>query len=195
MSNQGPLGGRGRPGIPSIPRGETVAVFESYPEAQHAVETLAKADFPVAKLSIVGSDLKTVESVTGRLSWGRVAIGGAASGAWFGIFFGILLFIFQPTIAIGVLLAALLIGAGFGMLFGLVSYAITRRRRDYTSVMQVLATSYSIIVETELVNRARNILGSGQPTGFTAPTTFAPPADHPSDPPRATKPDSSDPEE
>jgi hypothetical protein len=56
-----------------------------------------------------------------------------------------------------------LIGAGFGMLFGLVSYAVNRRRRDFTSTMQVIATNYQVIVEAGLVNRARNVLaGQGE---------------------------------
>jgi hypothetical protein len=64
-----------------------------------------------------------------------------------------------------------LLGAGFGMLFGLVSYAINRRRRDYTSVMQVIATSYSVIVDPDLVNRARNLIAGG---GVVAPAAAAP---------------------
>jgi hypothetical protein len=189
MSNQGPFGGRGRQLIPTLPQGEVIANFQTYPEAQQAVDVLARADFPVQKVSVVGNDLKSVERVTGKLSWGRVALGGALSGAWLGIFFGLLLILFSPAIGFGFIAAALLIGAGFGMLFGLVSYAVTRRRRDYTSVMQVLATSYSVIVDPELVNRARNLLGTAQsaPAGYYAqgPAGFSPPAAHPSDPPPA----------
>ncbi|MHA7986140.1 general stress protein [Rathayibacter sp. CAU 1779] len=188
MTSQGPVGGRSRQVFPTLPRGEVVATFETYPEAQSAVEVLVKGDFPVAQVSIVGSDLKTVERVTGKLSWGRVAAAGAASGVWLGIFFGLLLLIFSPATNFGVLLAALLLGAGFGILFGLVSYAITRRRRDYTSMTQVLATSYSIIVDPELANRARNLVGTQPGSAFVPPAggaPFAPPPEHPSDPPAA----------
>jgi hypothetical protein len=188
MSTPGPLNGRGRILFPTLPRGEVVANFESYPEAQQAVDVLARADFPVDKVSIVGSDLKSVERVTGKLTWGRVALAGAASGAWLGIFFGLLLIIFSPTVSLAFVLAALLIGAGFGMLFGVVSYAINRRRRDYTSVMQVIATSYSVLVDSELGNRAHNLLHNG---GADQPV-WAHPSDppvaqpqHPSDPPPA----------
>lgn len=163
MTNQSLFGGGRRQTLfPTMPRGEVVAAYDSYNEAQAAVDVLAKADFPVKQLSIVGNDLKTVEHVTGKLSWGRVAIAGAASGAWMGIFFGLLFFIFSPDGAgMPFLLAAVLIGAGFGMLFGLVSYAVNRRRRDFTSTTQVLATSYNLVVEASLVNRARNVLGGG----------------------------------
>ncbi|WP_246846552.1 general stress protein [Humibacter ginsenosidimutans] len=193
MSSQGPLGGRARQALPTVPKGETVATFETYPEAQAAVDVLVRADFPLAQVSIIGSDLKTVERVTGKLTWGRAAAAGAASGVWLGIFFGLLLMIFSPAASLGIVLAALLLGAGFGMLFGVVSYAITRRRRDYTSLTQVLATSYSIIVDPDLANRARNLLDNAGAASFA---TGAPgrgdgryvPPEHPSDPPRAWEP-------
>ena len=146
--------------FPTLPKGETVASFETYQEAQAAVDALAKASFPVKELVIVGTDLTSVERITGVMSWGRAAGAGALSGAWFGTFLGLLFFIFSPTGAgLGILGSAILIGAGFGMTFGLVSYSINRRRRDFTSVMQVLATRYAIIAEPAHVNRARQVLG------------------------------------
>jgi hypothetical protein len=191
------MGGRGRALFPTLPRGEAIATYETYLEAQQAVDVLARADFPVNRLSIVGSDLKSVERVTGKLSWGRVAIAGAASGAWLGLFFGLLLIIFSPATSLAFIIAALLIGAGFGMLFGLVSYAINRRRRDYTSMTQVMATSYSVLVESDLVHRARNLL-AGHEAATPAheepqapahpsdpPAPFVPQSGHPSDPPPA----------
>lgn len=185
VSNQSPLGGRNRGMFPTLPRGEVVATFETYLDAQQAVDVLARADFPVSKLSIIGSDLKSVERVTGKLTWGRVALAGAASGAWLGLFFGLLLVIFAPATNLGFVMAALLIGAGFGMLFGIVSYAINRRRRDFTSVMQVIATSYQVLVDPELVNRARNLLDGSATADTEAAAPAAPPPAprHPSDPP------------
>src|SRR5690606_41900243 len=67
---------------------------------------------------------------------------GAASGAWFGLFFGIILFLFSDNPgAIAFVGAALLIGAGFGMIFGIVSYAMNRSRRDFTSTRSEEHTS------------------------------------------------------
>ena len=179
------MNGRTRGLFPTLPRGEVVAKYETYPEAQQAVDVLARADFPVDKVSIVGSDLKSVERVTGKLTWGRVAVAGAASGAWLGIFFGLLLVIFSPAVSYAFVIAAVLIGAGFGMLFGIVSYAINRRRRDYTSVMQVIASSYSVVVDPDLANRARNLAQGGAQTAAYAQPADAPAAPHPSDPPPA----------
>lgn len=176
MSNPSPFGGRMARAFPSLPKGETVASFETYPEAQAAVDKLAKAAFPVKELAIVGTDLTSVERITGTLSWGRAAGAGALSGAWFGTFLGLLFFIFAPTGAsFGILISAVLIGAGFGMIFSVVSYSVNRRRRDFTSVNQVLATRYAIIAESAHVDRARSVLGVDAPS----PAAWRPPATAP----------------
>ncbi|WP_258063158.1 MULTISPECIES: general stress protein [unclassified Rathayibacter] len=174
MTQQTPFSGRG-PAFPSIPRGEILATFDTYQEAQAAVDVLARADFPVRQLAIIGNELKSVERVTGKLTWGRVALAGAASGAWLGVFLGLLLIIFSPTTEFSFLIAAVLLGAGFGMLFGLASYAVNRRRRDFTSTMQVIATSYSVLVDPEVVNRARNLLDGGTSPAEAPQTAWAPP--------------------
>ncbi|MWC00404.1 general stress protein, partial [Agromyces seonyuensis] len=159
MTNTRPIGGRGAGAFPTIPDGMQIASFATYPEAQQAVDVLVRADFPVAQVSIIGTELTSVERVTGKMSWGRAAGGGVLSGLWFGMFAGLLFFIFAPTAGVGLLLSAALIGAGFGMVFSLVSYSITRRRRDFTSVMQVVAGRYGILVPAELAGRAREALG------------------------------------
>ncbi|MGR0318235.1 general stress protein [Agromyces sp. ZXT2-3] len=179
MSSQSPFGGRIGRTFPTLPKGETVASYETYQEAQAAVDQLAKAEFPVKELSIVGHDLTSVERITGTLSWGRTAAAGALSGAWFGTFLGLLFFIFSPSgTSLGILGAAILIGAGFGMIFSLVSYSVNRRRRDFTSVMQVLATRYAIIAEPAHVVRARQVLGvtdAAAPPSPAATTVASPP--------------------
>lgn len=53
-----------------MPRGEEVASFASYAEAQHAVDSLSDEGFPVQCLTIIGTDLRQVERITGRMSWG-----------------------------------------------------------------------------------------------------------------------------
>ncbi|WP_374947068.1 general stress protein [Agreia sp.] len=159
MSNQKPFGGRAPNVSASIPRGEIVASYESYGEAQAAVDSLAHADFPVAQVSIVGNDLKSVERVIGKQSYARAAISGALSGLWLGLFFGFFLVILSPTAtSLPFIAAASLIGAGFGLLFRVVTYSISRRRRDFTSTMQVIATSYSLVVSPDVANKARNVL-------------------------------------
>jgi len=146
-----------------VPRGDVLGSYDTYPEAQRVVNRLAKAEFPVKGLAIVGHDLKTVERIGGRLSYGRAALSGALSGIWFGLFFGLLLFLFSPEPEFSFILAAVFIGAGFGMLLGLVSYAFARRRRDFASQQQVLAASYQVIIDPMQTARARTVLAGGNP--------------------------------
>jgi len=149
----------------AIPQGEVLASYPSYQEAQAAVEKLAQADFPVAEVSIVGSDIKSVERVTGRLTWGRVALTGAITGAYVGLFFALVLFIFAPTATslFVTFIAAILIGAGFGVLFSILMYSFSRNRRDFTSVMQLVASSYAVVVDPADAGRARQILDQAPP--------------------------------
>ena len=56
---------------------QSLAVFDSYEEAQKAVDYLSDHEFPVENVLIVGTDLKQIERVTGRLTRGRVMVGGA----------------------------------------------------------------------------------------------------------------------
>jgi hypothetical protein len=150
--------------MPKLPKGEPVATYETYDEAQKAVVALAEADFPVTQVSIVGNELTSVERVTGKLTYARAAVAGGASGAWLGLFLGLVTFLFSPVPNVSFVVGAVIIGLGFGAIFGIVSYSITRRRRDFTSVMQVIATSYSVVVEPDSLHRARNVLGIGAAT-------------------------------
>jgi len=157
VTSPGPLGRR--QDANRIPRGDVVGEYESYAEAQRTVDRLAKADdFPVARVSILGNDLKMVERVTRRLSWGRAALEGVLSGAWFGLFVALLLSFLQPVINWTLFISAILIGAGFGMLFRFASYAGARRSRDFASTSQVIASSYQVVVEPGLAEQARAVL-------------------------------------
>jgi hypothetical protein len=157
MTNQEPFNRRS-PALPTIPKGDVLGTYDTYPEAQHVVDKLAKADFDVRQLSIIGNDLKTIERVTGKLTYGRSALAGAATGAWIGLFAGSLLFLFTATPNVTYAFGVILLGAAFGMLFGVVSYAINRRRRDYTSTHQVVATSYQVIAPSSVIVRAQELL-------------------------------------
>ncbi|MEQ1736677.1 MAG: general stress protein [Rhodoglobus sp.] len=155
-ANRGPLGRQAN--LLRVPKGDVLGTYDTYPEAQAVVDRLAKAEFPVAQLSIVGNDLKSVERVTRKLSWTRAALEGALSGAWFGLFVAVLLSFFSPTINWGIFGAAVLIGAAAGMLFRLVSYGISRRSRDFESTNQVLASNYQILVDPAVLSQAQETL-------------------------------------
>ena len=150
-----PTAGRG---VPVPPRGEEVASFATYPEAQHAVDSLSDDGFPVQVLMIVGTDLRQVERITGRMSWGRAVASGATSGLWLGIFFGAVLSILSPSTGSGAglnMLTCVLLGILWGILFQVIAYAMTRGRRDFTSISQVVASRYSILAAERATEAAQ----------------------------------------
>jgi hypothetical protein len=135
-----------------------VGSYAKYEEAQRAVDHLADNDFPVGDVTIVGVDLMLVERVIGRLTWGRVLATGAASGAWLGLFVGVILSLFSANGSIG----AILLGLGAGIVFGIVSGAITygasRGRRDFTSSSQIVAGRYDVLCQPRSAEKARDML-------------------------------------
>ncbi|MDQ1603214.1 MAG: hypothetical protein QOE01_1059 [Actinomycetota bacterium] len=143
-----------------IPRGQVVATYDTYAEAQRAVDFLSDEQFPVQHVSIVGSDLRMVESVTGRLTRGRAAAGGAASGAWFGLFVGVLLSAFSGSghNAFFLIISAAAYGVVFGAAFGFVGHALSGGRRDFTSRSKIVSSSYEIRVTWAEADRAREVL-------------------------------------
>lgn len=144
-----------------VPSGDTIGSYTSYLDAQKAVDYLADVNFPVQHVSIVGNDLKMVERVTGKLSYPRVALNGALTGAWFGLFIGVLLSFFdgnaqgEPYLNV---FTSVLLGAAFWMLFGIIGYAAQRGKRDFSSTNQVLASNYDVIVDPSVSMEARRLL-------------------------------------
>ncbi|MCO7220519.1 general stress protein [Klenkia sp. PcliD-1-E] len=143
----------------SMPAGGVqVGTYPDYAQAQRAVDYLSDEHFPVENVQIVGTDLRSVEQVVGRLTYGRAAGAGAASGAWFGLFVGLLLGIFAPDGSswISSVLTGLVIGVVFGALFGVAGYAATRGRRDFASTGQkILAGRYDVLCNPQFAEDAR----------------------------------------
>lgn len=142
----------------TLPKGETIGRYSSYLDAQKAVDYLADSKFPVQQVSIIGNDVKTVERVTGRLSYPRVALASAATGAWFGLFVGFILTLFGGDSTYLPILSSMALGAVFWVLFGVIAYAFQRGKRDFTSTSQVVATSYDVIVDPAAAGEARRML-------------------------------------
>jgi hypothetical protein len=159
-----PFGGPARsvPGLPNLPTPPTgwpVGSYATYEEAQRAVDHLADSDFPVRDVTIVGVDLMLVERVIGRLTWGRVIGSGAASGAWFGLFIGLLLSFFSTSAnPIGPILTSLVSGIVFFAVFAAVGYSATRGRRDFTSQSQMVAGRYDVLCQPPSAEKARELL-------------------------------------
>jgi len=137
----------------------TVASYPTYEEAQAAVDRLSDDQFPVQFLDIVGSDLRLVERVTGRLTKAKATSAGAVSGAWFGLLIGILVGLFTKGPAWpGLIAGGVLIGATWGAVFGFVGHAATGGRRDFSSTKTLMATRYDIIARGGHAEQAREML-------------------------------------
>jgi hypothetical protein len=137
---------------------QSLAVYDDYAAAQRAVDFLSDEKFPVEHLMIVGTDLKRIERITGRLTTGRVAAGGVLSGMWLGLFIGLVLSLFTEGNVLATILGTVLFGALFGVIWALLGYALTRGQRDFQSVSQVVATRYEVLVEHKVAAEAREVL-------------------------------------
>ena len=145
---------------------QTLGVYDSYSDAQKAVDQLADADFPVSNLAIVGTDLRLIERVTGRRTWGTVLTQGVTSGLSTGFIVAIVMMILQPqpNSFFAMLLTALLIGVVIGLAFSILGFLLSRGRRDFTSVSQTVATKYELLCEHKVAAQARELLAKNPAT-------------------------------
>ncbi len=149
----------------------SLGVYAEYEQAQKAVDYLSDHQFPVENCMIVGTDLKQVERVTGRLTTSRVLAGGLLSGMWLGLFVGAILALFSNQSSLVTMASTVMMGGIFGVVWAGIGYALTRGKRDFTSVSQVVATRYEVLVEHKLFQQGQELLAQ-MPGG--APTPSAP---------------------
>lgn len=137
----------------------TVATYGDYAAAERAVDHLSDQGFPVERAAIVGTGLKTVEQIAGRLTTGRAALMGAMQGATIGLLFGLLfgLFFNGPDF-LGVVLYGLVAGIIFGATLGAVGQGMQGGRRDFASVRSMQAEKYEVQVDHEVSARAKQLL-------------------------------------
>jgi uncharacterized membrane protein len=145
--------------LPELPTGMPIGTYPTYAKAQEAVDYLSDNEFPVENVTVVGSNLRLVERVTGRLTRGRVAGAAAGSGALWGLFIGTFVMIFGQDVSLLVPVIAAAIGAVVGAVSGLLAYAATGGKRDFTSNTGVVATSYELVCQPGVAEDARNLLG------------------------------------
>lgn len=144
----------------SLATRELVGSYTEYAGAQRAVDFLSDEKFPVERTAIIGSDLRMIELVYGRLNYGRAAMAGAATGAWFGLLIGLFLGLFTPGVDsfLPLLLWGLLFGAVAGAVFGAVGHALSGGKRDFVSRQQLTAARYDVVVDSAYANEARAVL-------------------------------------
>src|SRR3981081_1510460 len=150
-------GRRGVPGLPTPPKGGPVGWYPTDAEAQRAVDYLSDQQFPVQQVTIVGVDLMQVERVTGRLTWPKVLGGGVLTGAWLGLFIGLILGFFSPS-PWGALVTGLIAGVFFGLITSAIPYAMARGTRDFSSTMQLVAGRYAVLCDPQGAERGRDLL-------------------------------------
>ena len=138
---------------------QSVGIYNSYADAQKAVDFLADEKFEVQNLAIVGTDLKSVERVLGRRNWGTVITKGMQSGVSTGLLVALVLLIFaQPGSFLLLLAVSLAIGIALGVGFNAAAYAMSRGKRDFTSITQTVATKYEVLCEHKVAAQAREML-------------------------------------
>ena len=142
----------------------SLGLFDRYEDAQRAVDYLSDNEFPVQHVLIVGTELKQIERVTGRLTTGKAVGAGALSGAWLGLFVGMIFALFQTSgFALASILSTVLFGVVFGAVWAFVGYRFTRGQRDFTSVSQVVATKYEVLTEHKHAVQGRELLARMDP--------------------------------
>jgi tetrahydromethanopterin S-methyltransferase subunit F len=139
--------------------GQKVASFPDYEAAQKAVSALIAAEIPARDIAIVGQGLRSIERVTGRLGYATAARSGAINGVLLGLLFSAILVIGTPSVPIQAFVGVVFVGIAIGMLLSIVTYSFVRRRKDFASVMQVVADHYEVTIATDSVQRARQVLG------------------------------------
>jgi hypothetical protein len=149
--------GRSPFGVVSVGEQVSLGSYSAYTEAQRTVDYLADHDFEVETTQIIGSDLRMVEQVTGRLTWARVLLSGAASGAWFGLFVGLLLSVLTLTTFGQAMLFGISWGLVFGVGFAAIGYALTRGRRDFTSLSATVPSRFEVLVDAAHPQRATTV--------------------------------------
>ena len=146
--------------LPTLPEGWPIGSYDTYREAQRAVDHLADSEFPVQGITIVGVDPMVVERVDARLTWRKVLTAGAASGAWLGLFVGLLLSLFTAGAGVLPILIGLVSGVGFGVASAAMRYGATKGQRDFVSHSQLVARRYDVLCQPRTAERGRDLLAS-----------------------------------
>jgi hypothetical protein len=148
-----------------IPSGEVLKGFPTYPEAQELVAKLINEGVHASALSIVGSDVTLVERVIGRMGYGRAALSSAMSGSWLGLVAGLVFVVVSPDDFVTPILAGLLIGAGAGMVVGMILFTVSKGpKRNFRSVQQVIAKQYDVVVSSAAHQAALDAMQAGSET-------------------------------
>ncbi|MEU8412216.1 general stress protein [Amycolatopsis azurea] len=149
---------QGRAQLPTLPSGWPIGSYESYSEAQRAVDHLAGTDFPITDVTIVGVEPILVERIAGRMGWSKVLTSSALSGAMFGVFLGLVLSLLNPGAGLVPIIVGLVGGIGFNLLFGALGYASSKNKRGFISQSQLVARRYDVLAQPRNAEKGRALL-------------------------------------
>ena len=141
----------------------SVSSATSYKDAEHAVDWLSDHAFPIERVTIVGTGLRYVENVSGRMTTGRAALLGTGGGALMGLAWGLLfalLFTFDSGSFWGLLAFSIVVGAAVGALVGAISQISTGGSHDFSSSADTRADHYEVQVDDGYANEARRLLAT-----------------------------------
>jgi hypothetical protein len=144
----------------------TLTTVPSYEAAERAVDHLSDQGFPVEHVTIVGTGLRYIEHVSGRLTTGRATALGTGYGALLGLFWGLLFGLFFTVDRgsfFGVFAYSLIVGIVFGALAGLFGHLLSGGRRDFTSTSTTRADRYEVQVDEDFADSAEKLLAHISP--------------------------------
>jgi hypothetical protein len=146
-----------------------VATFATLGDVQDALSRLADEDFPIDRTTIVGTDLRFVEKVEGRMTSPRAAGYGTVTGAWFGALIAAFAAIFTAgsvAAVLSMLFGGIMLGALFGAVFGLVAYRFAGPRDGITGNVTLVAVRYELRTDADSADRLRSLLRRDRPAGM-----------------------------
>ena len=135
----------------------------TYEAAEHAVDWLSDHEFPVERVAIVGTGLRYIERVSGRVTTGSAALTGTGQGATLGLVWGLLfglLFAFDSGSFWGLLAYSAFVGAVRGAAIGALSHYLSEGRRDFASAAQTRADHNEVQVDESYANEAQRVLST-----------------------------------
>ena len=145
--------------VKTSPRRRTIASYTDYRDAERAVDWLSDQGFAVERGAIIGTGLRSVEQVTGRMTAWRAALVGAGEGMLVGALIALLFGLFFTGPGFGeLLLFSLATGAFIGGSTGAIVQAAAGKGRNFASTMSVATDRYEVQVDEDAAAEATRIL-------------------------------------
>lgn len=151
-----------------IPAGQLVQNFSSRQELDAAMGKLTAAGLPSQAFFVVGHDVKQVEYFMGKLSYPRVALSAAFSGAVFGAMIGVATALLTGTSVMPHLATAIPLGIAIWMISAIFSFSRANPNSSFQMKGHLVPSAFSLMASSAVAAHAREVLGSPS-SNFAAP--------------------------